>query len=84
MLLNPFQQLNYLVGNHNDLKAMSADVPRIDANADQIRTVKKQLTSMLTRNSPYLAMLRGWIRVARQRGEFERLLQFKIDPITLI
>ena len=53
-------------------------------NSDQIRGVKEQLRSMLSPDAPYLGMLRGWLRSGRDRGDFDDLLQFGIDPTDLI
>ena len=79
-----FGQLAYLVANHNTLKSLGASAAQLDTNLDQIRTVRKKMKSMLAAGAPYLAMLRGWIRAAKQRGDFALLEQFGIDLTKLI
>lgn len=79
-----FQQLAYLVANHNTLKSLGASTAQLDANIDQIRNVKKKMQSMLAANASYLAMLREWIGAAKRRGDFALLEQFGIDLTKLI
>lgn len=78
------QQLAYLVENHNNLKALGAPAAQLDANLAQINTVHKKMESMLATNAPYLAMLREWIRTAKQRGDLALLEQFGIGLTKLI
>lgn len=79
-----FDQLNYLVRNHNTLKQLGASAVQLDANAAQIRAVKEEMQMMLAPNAPYQAMLGEWIRTAKQRGDCALLEQFGIDLTTLI
>lgn len=74
----------HLAGMHNTLISQGVAGPALEGNADQIRAVKAKIADMLKPHAPYLAMLREWIRTAKQRGEFANLLQFGIDPETLI
>jgi uncharacterized protein (TIGR02646 family) len=72
--------LNHLVKLHNDLAAGAAKAD----NADQIRRVTTALQGMLVSGAPYLAMLREWIRLGKDRGDFDNLVQFGIDLADLI
>jgi uncharacterized protein (TIGR02646 family) len=74
-----FDQLNYLVENHNDLKTLGASAAKLDANLAQIRAVREEMKTMLDAKAPYLAMLREWIRKAKQHGHCALLEQFGID-----
>lgn len=78
------RQLEHLVWVHNELKTLGADAIKLNANANQIRGLRDQLRDMLASDAPYLAMLRGWLRGAKARGEFDTLIAFGIDPTTLI
>jgi len=78
------QQLAFLAANHNTLISAGLTGAALEPNAGQIRAVKTKIAGMLKADAPYLAMLREWIRTAKQRGEFASLLQFGIDPETLI
>jgi hypothetical protein len=49
-----------------------------------MRAVKEQLLLMVAHDAPYLAMLRDWMRIAKERNEFARLIQFGIDPTELL
>jgi uncharacterized protein (TIGR02646 family) len=79
-----FDQLNYLATNHNTLKGLGASAAQLDTNLAQIRAVREEMKKMLDANAPYLAMLREWIRKAKQRGDCALLEQFGIDLTTLI
>jgi len=77
-------QLKFLVTNHNRLKTLGAPQADVDENAVEIREVKKQIETMLGVDAPFLALLRGWIRAAKGRGDFALLEQFGIDLTKLI
>lgn len=79
-----FDQLNYLVKNHNTLKGLGASAGVLAANAAQIRAVKDEIRSMLDGKAQYLAMLGGWIRQAQRKGGCALLEQFGINLTKLI
>jgi len=72
--------LNDLIETHNDLIAHGLDTTR---NAAQIKRIKEEIDQMFAANAPYLAMLREWIRRAKQRGDFARIEQLHIDLAVL-
>ncbi len=77
-------QLGHLVKHHNLLKVLGAGATDLASNADQIRAVKDVLHAMFAPDAPFLAMLREWVRVSSQRGDFDNLLQFGINPTDMI
>jgi uncharacterized protein (TIGR02646 family) len=79
-----FNQLNFLLKNHNNLKALGAPASDVADNLAQIGTVKAAMWGMLTPKAEYLAMLRGWIRTVKATNQCERLEQFGIDIGALI
>jgi uncharacterized protein (TIGR02646 family) len=79
-----FDNLNFLVRNHNTLKTLNAPAADLNDNAAQIVKVKNAMVEMLGPKAPYLAMLREWIRRAKANGECALLEQFGIDLTTLI
>jgi uncharacterized protein (TIGR02646 family) len=79
-----FDQLNYLVTNHNTLKGLGASSAQLDANSVQMRAVRDEMIKMLHGSAPYLAMLGEWIRKAKQSGDCALLEQFGIDVTKLI
>jgi len=80
-----FEQLNYLVKNHNRLMAEPTTTPDYLAdNGAQIHKVKAAMIVSLGPQAPYLGMLRDWIRNTKKNGEFALLEQFGIDLTALI
>jgi uncharacterized protein (TIGR02646 family) len=75
-----FEQLTHLVTLHNGLTSQALR----DSNATQIAKVRDALREMFQASQPYLGMLRQWVRDAIGRGEFARLVQFGIEPASLI
>lgn len=79
-----FDNLNFLVKNHNTLKALGAPSVTLNDNGAQIAKVKGAMVEMLGPKAPYLAMLRDWIRRATTNGECALLEQFGIDLTSLV
>jgi hypothetical protein len=79
-----FRILQHLVRVQNDL----VDTGRPDSakakNLTEIGVVSAHIVELLGSKAPFLAMLREWVRKARQDGEFDDLLAFGIDPGTLV
>jgi uncharacterized protein (TIGR02646 family) len=74
-------QLIFLTKNQNELKKTGSSVA---ANAAQIRAATHALKELFKRDAPYQAMLRYWLRVGKERGDFDILMQFGIDLLDLI
>jgi len=80
-------KLNLLSGQlrtHNALIAANAAPAAVADSLTQIQLVATSLRTLLSRTAPYLGMLRHYIRSTKQAGGFADLLQFGIDPETLI
>jgi uncharacterized protein (TIGR02646 family) len=76
--------LGYLVKNQNTLESRQATASELDENIKQIAAIRDAVRGMLARDAAYLAMVRGWIRDANARGEFDNLLQFGINLVAMI
>jgi uncharacterized protein (TIGR02646 family) len=83
-LMEKVDDLMTLVGDYNDLDDLRDPPERFAKKLEQIRKVRQRVEELFSPRSEYQGILRDWIRVGSERGDFDLLLQFEIDLTELI